>query len=163
MTSIVVVARPFGITCTDDGAAKRESTLKSELTSKRSVRSTVLAGGGWLIVMVRAAELTVTTTGECCRAARDCASRKSAAITYAERFTRVCPSVWLTRGIRLATTTKMMRMTMTASKIVKPALAESPHSDSRALEQGVEKMVGGDKRQCPCRWSACKLSPCTTV
>jgi len=33
---------------------------------------------------------------------------------------------------------------MTASKIVKPAEVESPHSDSRALERGVETMVGSD-------------------
>jgi hypothetical protein len=42
-------------------------------------------------------------------------------------------------------------MTMTASKIVKPAVAESPHGDPRAMDRGVDAMVGGDKKQCPCR------------
>ena len=130
--------------------------MKSELMSNAYVRSTVLDGGGWLIVSVCVDASIAMITGVCCRAARDCDSRNSAAMTFAELFTRPCPSVWLTLGIRLATTTKMTRMTRTASKIVKPATVESSHGDSHSQDRVAEEIVGAVEKQCPCRWLPCR-------
>jgi hypothetical protein len=75
-----------------------------------------------------------------------------AAMTFADRFTRLCARVWPTLGMRLATTTKMMRMTRTASKIEKPAVVESSHGDSRSLDRVAEEIVEDAEKQCPCRW-----------
>jgi hypothetical protein len=45
----------------------------------------------------------------------------------------------------------MMRMTRTASKIEKPAVAESSHGDSRSLDRVAVEFVGDAEKQCPCR------------
>ena len=73
-------AVPFGITCADVGAADSAESWNSDLTSNQSVRRTVPVVTS-VIRKKSESDRTCTMTGLCWRAARDCASRKSAAIT----------------------------------------------------------------------------------